>query len=107
MTWHILTKGHVAVGINSALPPLAEDVYMAVCHGHGSARERFIVRMGKALNKALYDESKGKDDYTEQLGYALLSVPEGACLLCIRLEADGNACYRRLITRRALVLCRS
>ena len=34
--------------------------------------------MGKTLNQALYDECKGKDDYTEQLGYAMLSVPEGA-----------------------------
>ena len=66
------------MGINSALPSLAEDVYMAVYHGHGSARERFIVRMGKTLNQALYDECKGKDDYTEQLAYAMLSVPEGA-----------------------------
>ena len=66
------------MGINSALPPLAEDIYLVICHGHGSAREQFIVRMGKTLNQALYDERNGKDDYTEQLGYALLSVPAGA-----------------------------
>lgn len=86
--WHSLIKGHSAVGINSALPPLAEDMYMVVCHGHGGARERFIVRMGKALNQALYDERNGKADYTEQLGYALLSVPEGTGLLHIRLGTD-------------------
>ena len=65
------------MGINSALPPLAEDIYLVISHGHGSAREQFIVRMGKTLNQALYDERNGKDDYTEQLGYALLSVPAG------------------------------
>ncbi len=62
---------------------------MIVCHGHGSARERFIVRMGKTLNQALYDECNGKADYTEQLGYALLSVPEGhAPLLRPRLPSQ-------------------
>ena len=65
------------MGINSALPPLAEDVYMLVCHGHGSARESFIVRMGRTLNQALYNENKGKEDYTEQLSYALLDIPRG------------------------------
>ena len=62
---------------------------MVVCHGHGSARERFIVRMGKTLNQALYDERNGRADYTEQLGYALLSVPEGARpLLCPQLQVE-------------------
>ena len=75
---HALSIDHTAVGINSALPPLAEDMYMVVCHWDGKARSRFIVRMGKTLNQALYDENKGKDGYTEQLGYALLSVLEGA-----------------------------
>ena len=68
------------MGINSAAPPLADDIYMFVCHGFGSARERFIVRMGMALNQALYDENKGKEGWVEQLGYAMLSIHAGAAL---------------------------
>ena len=81
--------GHsAAVGINSAAPPLAEDIYMFVCHGHDSARERFIVRMDMALNQALYDENKGKDGWVEQLGYAMLSIPAGAVLLRFITESQ-------------------
>lgn len=68
-----------AVGINSAAPPLADDIYVFVCHDSGSARERFIVRMGKTLNQAVFDENNGREGYTEQLGYAMLSLPAGTC----------------------------
>ena len=78
------------MGINSAAPPLADDIYMFVCHGHDSARERFIVRMGMALNKALYAENNGKKDWVEQLGYAMLSIPAGAALLGLVAECQLN-----------------
>ena len=78
------------MGINSAAPPLADDIYMFVCHGHGSARERFIVRMGMALNKALYAENNGKKDWVEQLGYAMLSIPAGAALFRLVAESQLN-----------------
>ena len=54
-----------------------------VCHGFGSARERFVARMGMALNRVLYDENKGKEGWVEQLGYAVLSIPAGAALLTL------------------------
>ena len=78
------------MGINSAAPPLANDIYMFVCHGFGSTRERFIVRMGMALNKALYAEKNGKKDWVEQLGYAMLSIPAGAVLLGLVAECQLN-----------------
>ena len=71
------------MGINSAAPPLADDIYMLVCHGFGSARERFVARMGMALNRVLYNENKGKEGWVEQLGYAVLSIPAGAALLTL------------------------
>ena len=74
------------MGINSAAPPLADDIYMYVCHGFGSARERFVARMGMALNRVLYDENKGKEGWVEQLGYAVLSIPAGAALLTLLIE---------------------
>lgn len=72
-----------AVGINSAAPPLARDIYMFVSHGQSSERQRFIVRMGKTFNEAYYEASKGKENFTERLGYALLSLPAGAAISCI------------------------
>ena len=36
--------------------------------------------MGKTLNQALYEENNKKDNYTEQLSYALLQIPKGASM---------------------------
>ncbi|EIE26878.1 hypothetical protein COCSUDRAFT_64702 [Coccomyxa subellipsoidea C-169] len=45
-------------GMKNSLPPLADDVYTFVCHGHGAQRERYIVRNGETLNKALAQHGK-------------------------------------------------
>ena len=64
---------------------------MFVCHGLGSARERFIVRMGMALNQALYDENIKKEGWVERLGYAMLSIPAGAALLKVLLNPGSRS----------------
>jgi hypothetical protein len=61
-----------AGGMKNSLPPLADDVYTFVCHGHGKDRERYIVRNGETLNKALVTDGK------ESLQWAYLPVPTGA-----------------------------
>ena len=64
------------MGFKAALPPLSEDVYIFVCHGHGIDRERFIARMGESLNQGAFDEYK--DGFSNQLSYATLALPKGA-----------------------------
>lgn len=54
-----------------SLPPLADDVYTFVCHGHGKNREKYIVCNGETLNKALATTGK------ESLQWAYLPVPAG------------------------------
>ena len=86
------------MGINSAAPPLADDIYM-----FGSAQERFIVRMGMTLNQALYEESNGKEGWVEQLGYAMLSIPAGAPLprLIAELQLKEQAVF--IVTTQSLI----
>lgn len=57
--------------MKNSLPPLADDVYTFICHGRGSKRERYIVRNGETLNRALVQNGK------ESLQWAYLPVPAG------------------------------
>ncbi|KAK9916383.1 hypothetical protein WJX75_002074 [Coccomyxa subellipsoidea] len=69
---HLVDKkglGRHGGGMKNSLPPLADDVYTFVCHGHGKDRERYIVRNGETLNKALVTDGK------ESLQWAYLPVP--------------------------------
>ena len=74
-----------AGGMKNSLPPLADDVYTFVCHGHGKDRERYIVRNGETLNKALVTDGK------ESLQWAYLPVPTGATL-CTHSKNACSAC---------------
>lgn len=74
------------MGINSALPPLAEDVYVLISHANGTYIERFIVRMGIIANNAHHEKNKDTDEYTENLGFFVLSFPPGAILPLTSLE---------------------